>query len=38
MQNKSKTMFCFRHSYTWNKTLKQFQNVLGLFWSYFRLI
>jgi len=37
-QNKSKTMFCFRRSYMWNKTLKQFQNVLGLFWSCFGVV
>ena len=37
-QNKSKTMFCFRRSYMWNKTLKQFQNVLGLFQSCFRVL
>jgi len=37
-QNKSKTMFCFRHSYMCNKTLKQFQNVLRLFWICFRVV
>ena len=37
-QDKSKTMFCFRRSYMWNKTLKQFQNVLELFWSCFRVV
>ena len=37
-QNKSKTMFCFRCSYMWNKMLKQFQNVLELFLSCFKLI
>ena len=37
-QNKPKTMFCFRRSYMWNKTLKQFQHVLGLFQSCFGLI
>jgi len=34
MQNKSKTMFCFRRSYMWNKTLKQFQN----FWDCFGVV
>ena len=31
-------MFCFRRSYVWNKTLKQFQNVLEFFWSRFRVV
>ena len=31
-------MFCSRRSYMWNKTLKQFQNVLELFWSCFRVV
>jgi len=35
-QNKSKTMFCFRRCFMWSKTLLQFQNVLGLFWSCLR--
>jgi len=37
-QNKSKTMFSFRRTYMWNKTLKQFQNVFELFWSCFRVV
>ena len=37
-QNNSKTMCCFRRSYMWNKTLKQLQNVLGLFQSCFRVV